>query len=110
MKTCPGCGAFYNYKCDYCGYIGTKDDKETYNKFVNLHIKGSMNHVNVKYGEQKRDNIIISGSMQHSEICAKFINIEIKGSMNHVSVDKNVEYVPLISGSMNHLSQKRGLF
>ncbi len=47
MKTCPGCGAFFNNKCQYCGYQSTTPKEAPTYEFVNLHVKGDMNNISV---------------------------------------------------------------
>jgi len=101
MKTCKGCGAFYEIKCQYCGYKGATEEIQLNKKYVTLIVKGSMNDVNVKLGECTREVVKVEGSMQNSTIFAEYINIEVSGSMNDIKVAKGVKYFTTIKGSMN---------
>ena len=73
MKTCPGCGAFFNNKCQYCGYQSTTPKEAPTYEFVNLHVKGDMNNISIKYGKQTKDNIFITGDMQNTKVVAERI-------------------------------------
>lgn len=106
MQTCPGCGAFYNKKCVYCGYESKGESWIPYD-FVNLHVRGNMNDVKVKYGKQTRDNIFITGNMQDAIVYAERINVDISGNMNDVKIEGKVEYAPIIKGNMNDISHSR---
>ena len=102
MKTCKGCGSFYNKKCEYCGYENTAWVESDRVEFSTLKIVGKMNRVKIEYGEPSRESeIVVNGKMARLTIKAKVININIEGKMNTVTIDKNVKYASVINGKMN---------
>lgn len=103
MKTCEGCGAFYNQKCDYCGHIDLEWKEEDKIEFSTLKIDGNMNKINIDYGNPLKNNEILNGNMQKIKIKAKFINIIMNGNMNKVKVDKKVKYTSVVNGNMNKI-------
>jgi len=107
MKTCKGCGSYYNKKCDYCGYVDNEWDEKGRVDIVTLKVNGNMNDINIKYGESQRDNIIVSGNMQDFTFKAMVVNIIIDGNMNDIKLDKKIKYTINTKGNMNEIKIKR---
>lgn len=104
MKTCKGCGSFYNKKCGYCGYEDNNWKKKEGIEITTLKVEGSMNSVDVFYGDPQINNIFVEGSMQNTKITAKILNVVVSGSMNKVKINKKVKFTQIVSGSMNSIN------
>jgi hypothetical protein len=104
IKTCSGCGSFYNKKCEYCGFVDDSwKDSDTV-QFTTLQVNGSMNEITIKYGKPLKSSYVISGNMQEFFIIAEFVNIIVNGNMNEIDIDSKVEFTSIVHGNMNEIN------
>lgn len=104
MNQCRGCGAFFEKKCKYCGYIATESDSVIDGKFSTLIINGDMNRCAIIHDSDEAKIIRIDGDMQRQTIhSTKYVNIEIHGDMNRVVVNKPIIHTSIIKGDMNRI-------
>lgn len=106
MKTCKGCGSFFNKKCDYCGYEDSNWDEKDRLDIVTLTIKGDMNKIKINYGKSQKDNVVVNGDMGKFDLCAKILNIVINGDMNKITLDEKINYTVNQKGDMNRIKIK----
>ena len=107
MKMCKGCGAFYEDKCPYCGYVGKEEDtKYKDKKYVTLKLHGNNNDIHIQYGECSREIMNIKGNNLDMNVLAEFINVEVRGNNNDVRVDSKIKYFCDIHGNNNDIYMK----
>lgn len=105
MKTCKGCGAFYEHVCTYCGYSSKEAEDTEDKKFATLSIIGDRNYVFVKYGDCVREKINMVGDRQKQNISAEYINIIVRGDRNKVDIHKDVKYFIKTVGDRNQIGE-----
>jgi len=105
MKQCRGCGAFFEKKCQYCGYKESESDPVLNGQFSTLIISGDMNRCTVIKNSDIPEITKITGDMQRQNVnSTSFLNIEIYGDMNRVSVNSGINYtVVKTKGDMNRV-------